>query len=68
MPVIRMTSPDDTPATGAITFYPGGGKMLLGYEYTWNAGGSNAILPLGKMTCVKPKKGHSAARSAWRGR
>jgi hypothetical protein len=52
----RYPSPHQTPATGAITFYPGGTKMLLGYEYAWNAGGSDAILPIGKMTCVKPKK------------
>jgi hypothetical protein len=52
----RYPSPHQTPALGAITFYPGGTKMLLGYEYAWNAAGQDAVLPIGKMTCVKPKK------------
>jgi hypothetical protein len=52
----RYPSPHQTPAVGAITFYPGGTKMLLGYEYAWNAAGQDAVLPIGKMTCVKPKK------------
>jgi hypothetical protein len=52
----RYESPDKSPALGGISFYPGGTKMLLGYEYAWNASASNAVLPLGKMTCVKPKK------------
>ena len=43
-------------AAGAITFSPGATKMLLGYEYAGNAAGQDAVPPIGKMTCVKPRK------------
>lgn len=49
-------APNHGPAFGQIRFYPNGKKMSLGFEYAWNAGATNAVLPLGVMVCTKPKR------------
>jgi hypothetical protein len=48
--------PNHGPAGGEIRFYPNGSKMSLGFEYAWNPSARNGVLPIGAMTCKRPKR------------
>jgi hypothetical protein len=49
-------APNHGPAAGQMRFSADGKRMTLGFEYAWNAGATNAVLPLGTMACKRPKR------------
>jgi hypothetical protein len=51
-----FAAPNHGPEFGQLRFSPDGKKMSLGFEYAWNAGSNNAVLPLGVMACKRPKR------------
>jgi hypothetical protein len=51
-----FAAPNHGPEFGQLRFSSDGKKMSLGFEYAWNSSASNGVLPLGVMTCKRPKR------------
>jgi hypothetical protein len=51
-----FAAPNHAPEFGQIHFGTNPIKMSLGFEYAWNASGTDAVLPLGVMNCTRPKR------------
>ncbi|MEA2315368.1 MAG: hypothetical protein QOI03_2060, partial [Solirubrobacteraceae bacterium] len=50
-----FAAPNHGPEFGQIHFATKPTRMSLGFEYAWNASGTDAVLPLGVMNCTRPK-------------